>query len=228
MSGDRPGTDQDPRRAPDLEVVHDASVLTVVVVGLPTIYRLGLLATLAAGGIRGLAPSSSGEWSALLDGAEPLIVVVAQEHAAGLQDVLAAASSTVPVVQVLADLSAERCGQALGDGATGVLLVDADLGDVVTVVRAAAASETLLPRQVAASLCGTTGAPPPELRPQEVQWLRRLADAWTVGSLARKAGCSEREMYRLLNGVYSRLGATNRTEALLRAQRHGLLDDVAP
>ena len=209
----------------DLEVVQDDTDLTVAVVGLSAIYRYGLLAALAAAAIRGVVPVTEHDWSLLLGGVEPFVVVVPQERAAEVGQVLAGAPVPVPVVQVLADLSVPRCAQALGDGATGLLLADADLADVVGVVRAAAAGETLLPRAVARELCGTAGAQAPELRSHELSWLRRLADAWTVASLARQTHCSEREMYRLLNGVYSRLGATNRTEALLLAQRYGLLDD---
>jgi len=44
-----------------------------------------------------------------------------------------------------------------------------------------------------------------------------------VTSLARSSGYSEREMYRLLSALYARLGVTTRTEALLRADRWGLL-----
>ena len=43
-------------------------------------------------------------------------------------------------------------------------------------------------------------------------------------SLARTAGYSQREMYRVLAALYSRLGASTRTEALLRADRWGLLN----
>jgi DNA-binding NarL/FixJ family response regulator len=228
LSRDRTGSASDRGSVTDLEVRSDERDLTVAVTGLPRIYCFGLLGALAASGIRGTTPRSAAEWSALLAEQAALVVVVAQEEAPGLEQVLSGASAPVPVVQVLADLSPERCAQALGDGATGVMLLDVELTDVVSVVRAAAASEVLLPRAVAASLCGPTGGPAPDVRPHERQWLRRLADAWTVASLARQVGCSEREMYRLLNGVYSRLGATNRTEALLRAQRSGLLDDVSP
>lgn len=56
-----------------------------------------------------------------------------------------------------------------------------------------------------------------------MEWLRSLADSATVGRLARLSGYSEREMYRLLNRVYSRIGAQTRTEALLIAQRRGCL-----
>jgi DNA-binding NarL/FixJ family response regulator len=229
VSGAQARPETDGSRGAQLAVLDDdPSELTVAVSGVPRIYGFGLLNALASAGIRGVLPDSDEQWSTLLDSPEAVVVVVAQESAAAVESRLAASSRSVPVVQVLADLSAERCAQALGDGATGVLLVDADLTEVVSVVQAAAASETLLPHTVATSLCRrTSAAPAPDLRAAELQWMRRLADGWTVASLARQVGYSEREMYRLLNGVYHRLGCTSRTEALLRAQRHGLLDDVA-
>lgn len=242
----RDGTRPTSGRAAEADLVvsvtgTDPADLTVAVTGLPRIYCFGLLGALSASGIRGTAPRSVQEWTSLLAGGGPVVVVVAQDQAEGAREQLAAAGGTgtsagpvsvpvpvpVSVVHVLPDLSPERCAQAFGDGATGVLLLDADLAEVASVVRAAAAGEVLLPRAVAASLCGPTGGSVPELGAQELQWLRSLADAWTVASLARRSGCSEREMYRLLNGLYARLGATNRTEALLRAQRTGLLDDLS-
>jgi DNA-binding CsgD family transcriptional regulator len=45
-----------------------------------------------------------------------------------------------------------------------------------------------------------------------------------VGELAESVGYSERAMYRQLRRLYERLGATNRTEALLQALRRGLID----
>jgi DNA-binding NarL/FixJ family response regulator len=77
---------------------------------------------------------------------------------------------------------------------------------------------------------GGTGAlppatlPPPSLTDVEQAWLRRLAAGGTVAGLARGCGYSEREMYRRLSDMYSRLGARTRTEALLLAERFGLLD----
>jgi DNA-binding CsgD family transcriptional regulator len=65
----------------------------------------------------------------------------------------------------------------------------------------------------------------PQLLPVERDWLRYLADLGTVAGLARSLGCSEREMYRKLGGVYARLGASNRSEALELARRRGLLGD---
>ena len=61
------------------------------------------------------------------------------------------------------------------------------------------------------------------LSARDVAWLRALADGVTVSSLARASGYSQREMYRLLAALYARLGADSRTDALLRADRAGLL-----
>ncbi|HEX8630188.1 MAG TPA: hypothetical protein VF755_18680, partial [Catenuloplanes sp.] len=58
---------------------------------------------------------------------------------------------------------------------------------------------------------------------REVSWLRALVDGVTVASLARAVGYSQREMYRVLASLYARLGADNRTGALLHADRWGLL-----
>jgi DNA-binding NarL/FixJ family response regulator len=46
----------------------------------------------------------------------------------------------------------------------------------------------------------------------------------TVQDLAGQAGYSERALYRLLHALYSRMGVSNRTEAILQASRRGLLD----
>ncbi len=66
---------------------------------------------------------------------------------------------------------------------------------------------------------------PSGVEAQEVQWLRRLASGTTVATLAEALGRSLPEMYRALSTTYAKLGATNRTEAVLYAARCGLLDD---
>jgi DNA-binding NarL/FixJ family response regulator len=138
-----------------------------------------------------------------------------------------AAVDDVPLVHVVDDATSEASAEALRLGATGVIALDAELSQVIGVVRAAADGQTLLPRQVARSLCRSQVGPVPQLLTKERDWLRHLADCGTVAGLARTVGYSEREMYRLLGGVYARLGASNRTEALLLAERWGLLEDDA-
>ena len=59
--------------------------------------------------------------------------------------------------------------------------------------------------------------------PREISWLQTLASGLTVAQLADRAGYSERAMYRLLHGLYAKLNAKTRTEALLRARERGWL-----
>jgi hypothetical protein len=51
--------------------------------------------------------------------------------------------------------------------------------------------------------------------------LRDLAQGRTVAQVADRSGYSERMMFRLLRDLYTELGVTNRTEAMLLARERG-------
>ena len=76
------------------------------------------------------------------------------------------------------------------------------------------------------SLLGIPVAPGPELRvqPGESGWLRQLAGGVPVRDIADSIGYSEREMFRMLHDLYMRIGVRDRTDAIIWATRHGLLD----
>lgn len=218
-----------------LSLVEDPQPVRVVLTGLPPIYRHGLSAGLSAAGMPCTPVASSAELSDLLaddppsaNGAAIVVVVPAEQALTVLTVVREAAGEEAPTVHVVEEATAEACAEALRVGATGVVALDAELGQVIGVVRAAAGGQTLLPRQIAKALCRQQAGPVPQLLPRERDWLRHLADSGTVASLARTVGYSEREMYRLLGGVYARLGASNRTEALVLAERWGLLEGETP
>jgi len=220
-----------------LSLVEDSQSVRVVLTGLPPIYRHGLSAGLSAAGMTCTPLASSAELSELLadqpripeQGGSAVVVVVPADQALAVLTVLRdVAGDEAPTVHVVEEATAEACAEALRVGATGVVALDAELNQVIGVVRAAAGGQTLLPRQIAKALCRQQAGPVPQLLPRERDWLRHLADSGTVASLARTVGYSEREMYRLLGGVYARLGASNRTEALLLAERWGLLEGEAP
>jgi DNA-binding NarL/FixJ family response regulator len=66
-----------------------------------------------------------------------------------------------------------------------------------------------------------------ELTDEESAWLVALAGGATVVRLADEFGYSERALFRHLHDLYSRLGASNRAEALVVAERRGLLSPKA-
>lgn len=62
---------------------------------------------------------------------------------------------------------------------------------------------------------------------EESGWLRSLAAGITVAGLADRVGYSERETYRTLGELYTKIGVTNRTQAIIWATRHGVFDTTA-
>lgn len=208
-----------------VQLVDLETRLRVVLIGLGPVYRHGLATGLTEAGMLCSAVLDPASAAQQLRHGIPLVLVVPQEHVAGLLAVQRSLPDPVThVVHVVGALSVDACSAALRAGATGVVAVDAELAHVVEVVRAASLGTTLLPADVARALCRPQSGPRPELSAREREWLCRLADSTTVSSLARGSGYSEREMYRLLAGLYARLGASGRTEALLLAERWGLLD----
>jgi DNA-binding NarL/FixJ family response regulator len=130
------------------------------------------------------------------------------------------------VIAVLADASTRSHVQAILGGAIAAVTRDALPDTVRKVFNAAVAGKSILPVEVVRGL--TTLQPPQEEdewvpSPQEVGWLRELALGTTIARLADRAGYSERAMFRLLRELYVRIGARNRTEALIRAHERGWL-----
>jgi DNA-binding NarL/FixJ family response regulator len=115
--------------------------------------------------------------------------------------------------------------QALRAGANAVLDWHASPTDIGCALRAALASHTVLPTSVARSLASTAPLPSSAMfTGPEVRWLRLLAAGGSVARLARTEGYSQREVFRRLSGLYKRLGARNRPEAIALAARYGLLE----
>jgi DNA-binding NarL/FixJ family response regulator len=200
--------------------VQSAAASLAILDSVP-VYRTGLVALCEASGITTVELPSRGE---LTRAASPGALVAAvrteadwrfvEQHCAR-QD----AGPVVALVPVLSPLVAER---ALAAGAAGVIEIGASGDDVIQVVRAALQGKTLLPRGIAHQV-GSDAARVRRLSASEIEWLRALARGLTVSKLADEAGYSEREMYRHLSRLYSRLGVRGRTQALLCAERLGLL-----
>ncbi len=212
----RPGT---PRRG------AGPSRGSVVLWRLPSLYAHGLRdALLDAGHERVVSYEDDRALDAALDG-EPASVVVVPDGAVSSVD-LDALYARVAVVELVTDDGVGSFTAAVRRGAFGVLDPATELDHAVEVVAAAAAGLVLVPGRVDAALLDQHGAfTPPPVDDGERGWLRWLGSGGTVAALAEASAYSEREMYRLLRRLYTRLGASGRTEALLLAERWGLLDD---
>ncbi len=129
------------------------------------------------------------------------------------------------VIAILVDASVHSHVRAILTGAVAAVPRDAPPESLRQVFEAVVERKSLLPVDVIRALA--TARALPEGRdapsPRELDWLRQLAQGITVTQLADRSGFSERAMYRLLKDLYARIGASDRTEALLRAYDHGWL-----
>lgn len=215
--------DQTRTPAPDLQVVSSPPSLRVVLGGLPPVYAQGLSLVLQGSGAICTVVQDLTQLPVLLAGPHPLVVVVPAVGVAALP--LPPAAARHAVVVVLETATPEACAGALHAGVTGVLTPGDALDDVLAVLQCAGRGQTVLRRELVQALCRPTIEAAPSLTAVEQAWLRSLAAGGTVAGLARSCGYSEREMYRRLSTVYLRIGARTRTEALLLAERFGLLDN---
>ena len=125
----------------------------------------------------------------------------------------------------------------LESGATSYVLKDETLETLVSAVRAAARGENWLSpavaRQVVRRAVGETPSPRVSscrrmrasipLTPREVEVLRLLAQGLDNGAIAQRLVVTKRTVQNHVSNVYGKLGVTSRTEAMLYAIRHGLV-----
>jgi len=188
--------------------------LTIRVVEEAPAYRRGLEEAFTAAGHR-----VAGEDDA------PELVLVALRVAADCGR-LESWAAKAPVVALVEPGDAETVAHAFHHGAVAAVEWQADTGRILEVAVAAARGDALLPSGTARGLPEHGGDPHaerPRVDEEETEWLEELAQGSTVVSLADSYGYSERVMFRRLHDLYGRLGAANRSEALINAVRLGLL-----
>jgi DNA-binding NarL/FixJ family response regulator len=201
-----------------------ASIRIAVSDPLP-VFRRGLMAVLGDAGFEPRTPEELLAW--IRDGQRPvvLLTLLLADDWSLLARLRETRADTL-VIAVVADTSIRGHVQAILGGAVAVVARNALPETVRGVFEAAVSGKSLLPVEVVRAL--TAPRPFPEEdettpSPQEIGWLRELAMGTTVARLADRAGYSERAMFRLLRELYLRVGARNRTEALMHAQERGWL-----
>jgi DNA-binding NarL/FixJ family response regulator len=196
-----------------------------VVGGTPT-WQRGMGATLADLGYASVVLAGLGAWKPGRGGRAVVVSVPDDEVLDSLVD-FTSNYPHIPVVAVLPELELSSFATVIRAGARGAV-DDADSIVVLKeVLSAAIEARVSIPLPVARAMAQRI--PPPQeigatVDESEADWLRALAGGETVAGLAGSIGYSERETYRMLGNLYQRLGVTNRTEAIIWATRHGVLD----
>lgn len=119
----------------------------------------------------------------------------------------------------------DRIVAALDAGAVGYLLKDAEPEDVIAGVRAVSRGESPIHPRAARQLLGALPTSSHhDLTPRELQVLVLVRQGLANKQIARRLGISERTVKTHLTSTFARIGASDRTQAALWAERRGIGD----
>jgi DNA-binding NarL/FixJ family response regulator len=120
-----------------------------------------------------------------------------------------------------------RIIEALDAGAIGYLLKDAEPQDLHRGIQAAARGEApIAPRAAAEILAARSAAGPSgELSDREREVLALVGQGLANKQIGRRLGISEKTVKGHLTRIFQSIGVTDRTQAALWAERHGLLEE---
>ena len=119
--------------------------------------------------------------------------------------------------------------RAIAAGAVGYLLKDCSIEEVASAVRMAADGDGALSPQLATSMLAevqrTAGGSPGEavISPREEEVLQLVADGLSLPEVAAQLYISVKTVKNHLASIYSKLDARDRTQAVLRAVRMGII-----
>lgn len=133
----------------------------------------------------------------------------------------------VEVVALTSFVEEDRVHAALGAGAAGYLLKDADADELVAAVRAAHHGELTLDPALARRLMASLRAsrdpsPADDLTPREREILALLARGSSNQEIATELVISERTARTHVSNILRKLDLRSRTQAALWASKHGL------
>lgn len=132
----------------------------------------------------------------------------------------------IRVVMLTFHSSPDPILEALDAGAVGYLLKDAEPEEILCGVRAAARGESPLDPKAARALltARTEGVRAAELSSREREVLVLVGTGLANKQIARRLGISEKTVKSHLTNVYRHLGVSDRTQAAMWAQSHGLAE----
>jgi DNA-binding NarL/FixJ family response regulator len=138
-----------------------------------------------------------------------------------------AAQPGVAIVVLTSFSDRERILSALDAGAAGYLLKDAEPDAIARALEAAARGEAPLdPKAARALLSARRSASPAEgLSDREREVLAMVAEGLQNKLIAQRMGISEKTVKAHLTSVFRQIGVTDRTQAALWAQRHGVTSE---
>jgi two-component system, NarL family, response regulator DegU len=133
------------------------------------------------------------------------------------------------VVMLTMHGESEVMSQAIQAGAVGYLVKDCSTEDVISAVRMASNGHGALSPELATSMLaevkrtGGTHTSEPVISPREEEVLQLVADGNSLPEVAAQLYISVKTVKNHLASIYQKLDARDRTQAVLRAVRMGII-----
>jgi two-component system, NarL family, nitrate/nitrite response regulator NarL len=142
------------------------------------------------------------------------------------------------VLMLTVNLEQDGIIEAVRAGASGYLLKDARLPEIVAGIRAAAEGQSVVAPHAAGALIASVRSatvpprrppgPAPELSLRERQVLGLLTEGCDNAEIGRRLHLSSSTVKQHVSRLLEKLGATNRVQAATYAIRTGILDEPGP
>ncbi|NYF79043.1 response regulator transcription factor [Granulicella arctica] len=117
------------------------------------------------------------------------------------------------------DIQASR---ALKSGASSYLLKDMLRDNLIETIRCVHAGQTKIPAEIATGLAEHLNSD--DLSPREIEVLQNAADGCSNKIIADRLGLTEQTVKGYMKSVFAKLGANDRTHAVMIAVKRGFLD----
>ena len=135
------------------------------------------------------------------------------------------------VVMLTMHADGDVMARAIQAGAVGYLVKDCSMDDVVSAVRLAASGESVLSPELASSMLadvkksgrGQGNGDTPTISAREEEVLQLVADGLSLPEVAAALYISVKTVKNHLASIYAKLDARDRTQAVLRAVRMGII-----
>lgn len=194
----------------------------VVIVDADAFLELGLTAILTEANIAVDDVEDLGAW-VVEAGRRAVLVSQTQCSIREMIVELRAIRADLPIILLLGSDDAEAYAEAIAAGACSAVWREAPPNEFLFVLRSALRGYCVLPIRVAHHLAQPPSPPPmPLLSSLDCLLLQSLARGESVTDLAEEMSYSLRAMHRKLRALYTRIGAINRSDAIVMAAIWGI------
>lgn len=198
--------------------------------------REGLRRSLEEAGVTVVGEAADGEEALLLaERHRPDIVLmdVSMPRKSGVEATREIRSRLPDVEVVILTMHADHAvvAEAVRAGAAGYLVKDCTTEEIITMLTAVAGGETVLSPDLATSMLAeahrpsrsTTERIEPLLTPREEEVLQLIASGASTPEVAKALYIAQKTVRHHLSSIYDKLDSRDRTQAVVRAVRMGII-----